>query len=137
WPARTPDRQAQVAEPAERLLARRVSRSDERQRRRPPGTRGQGSEVLRVTPEGQVVGSGTGGTVAFETRAVVGEKAVVRRPESERRLQQVGVVRKPVGPAGAETGLDIAHVLRREAGDLEDQHNVDRRAAQSRGEPAG
>src|SRR5438876_2218389 len=106
---------------------------------RAAGGRGGGGrpQVLGVAAEGEVVGAGTRRAVARHTGAVVGEEAVVCRGEVRGKLEQVGVVRKPVDPAAAEAASQLADVGRREARPLEGQHDVGGSLPQASGEPGG
>src|SRR5439155_1244501 len=69
---------------------------------RRPGGRGRGRpQEFRVAAKREIMGPGPRRAVARETRAVVGEEAVVRRREAGGQLELMGVVWEPVDPVTA------------------------------------
>src|SRR5437773_12522353 len=83
------------------------------------------------------MGPGTRRAVARETRAVVGEEAVVRRREAGGQLELMGVVWEPVDPVTAAPPPQLCDVGQSEARALEDEHHVDGPCTQARRQPGG
>src|SRR5213076_3203608 len=85
----------------------------------------------------EIMGPGPRRAVARETRAVVGEEAVVRRREAGGQVELMGVVWEPVDPVTAASPPQLCDVGRSEARALEDEHHVHGPCTQARRQPGG